>query len=101
MDAVKIVWLPAAADALDREFDFLAAKNPQAARTVFVRIVALVRRLADFPDFRASWPDRRHTRLVIPGLPYVVVFRLGGESVQILRVFHRGRVAARLLVTWQ
>ena len=70
---MKIVWLPAAADALDREFDFLAAKNPQAARTVFVRIVALVRRLADFPN---------------SGLPYVVVYRVSGESVQILRIFH-------------
>lgn len=85
---MKIVWLPAAADALDREFDFLAAKNPQAARTVFVRIVALVRRLADFPNSGRPGQIDGTRELVIPGLPYVVVYRVGGESVQILRVFH-------------
>jgi len=85
---VKIVWLPAAADALDREFDFLAAKNPQAARTVFVRIVALLRRLADFPNSGRPGQIDGIRELVIPGLPYVVVYRVGGESVQILRVFH-------------
>lgn len=88
MDPVKIVWLPSATDALDREFAHLAALNAQAARAVFVRIVALVRRLANFPESGRPGQIDGTRELVFPGLPYIVVYRVIGESVQILRVFH-------------
>ena len=88
---MKIVWLPAAAYALDREYDYLAAKNPQAARTVFSRIVALVRRLGDFPHSGRPGQIAGTRELVIPSLPYVVIYRVNADQIEILRVFHTAR----------
>lgn len=91
MDAVSIVWLPAAVQALDREYDYLAAKNPQAARAVFSRIVAVVRRLADFPHSGRAGQIAGTRELVIPGLPYLLIYRVHADQVEILRVFHTAR----------
>lgn len=88
---MKIVWLPAAAQALDREYEYLAARNPQAARAVFVRIVALVRRLADFPHSGRPGQIAGTRELVIPSLLYVVIYRVNADQIEILRVFHTAR----------
>ena len=88
---MKIAWLPAAAQALDREYDYLAARNPQAARAVFARIVALVQRLADYPQSGRPGQIAGTRELVIPGLPYVAIYRVNAGQVEILRVFHTAR----------
>ena len=88
---MKVRWLAAAAQALDREYDYLAARNPQAARAVFARIVALVRRLGEFPQSGRPGQIAGTRELVIPGLPYVVIYRVNGDQVEILRVFHTAR----------
>lgn len=88
---MKIVWLPAAAHALDREYDYLAARHPQAARTVFSRIAALVKRLEDFPQSGRQGQIAGTRELVIPSLPYVVIYRVNADQVEILRVFHTAR----------
>jgi toxin ParE1/3/4 len=91
VDPVTILWLPAAAQALDREFDDLATRNPQAARSVFARIVAVTRRLADVPHHGRPGQSNGTRELVIPGLPYLVMYRLNADQVEILRVFHTAR----------
>ena len=42
---MKIAWLRQASLSLDQEYDYLARKNPLAAKHVFRRIVAATRRL--------------------------------------------------------
>jgi addiction module RelE/StbE family toxin len=91
VDAVKVVWLPAALHALDREYDYLAARNPSAARSVFSRIVAITRRLGDFPQSGRPGQISGTRELVIPDLPYVVIYRVTALQVEILRVFHTAR----------
>jgi toxin ParE1/3/4 len=91
VDTVTILWLPAAAQALDREFDDLAARNPQAARSVFARIAAVTRRLADFPHSGRPGQSKGTRELVIPALPHLVIYRLNADQVEILRVFHTAR----------
>ncbi len=88
---MKIVWLPAAATALDREYDYLAARNPQAARSVFARILAFVSRLGDFPQSGREGQCDGTRELVIPTLPYLIVYRVKADQVEILRVFHTAR----------
>lgn len=88
---MKVVWLPAAAYALDREYDYLAGKHPAAARTVFTRIVAVTRRLADFPYSGRQGQISGTRELIIPSLPYLVIYRVTADQVEILRVFHTAR----------
>ncbi len=87
MDAVKVVWLSAATHALDQEHDHLRAKSPPGARVVFSRILALVKRLA---DFSLSGPPGHIVvtkALMVPTLPYRIICRLASDHVEILRVF--------------
>ena len=89
--AAKLEWtLPALAD-LEAAFLYIFDDNPSAARGVRDRIRQSTERLADFPE--SGRPGRREgTReLVIPGLPYIIVYRIRGERVQLLRVLHTSR----------
>lgn len=86
-----VAWSIPARDDLIAIADYIAADDPAAAHTVIDRIDAAVGQLADHP--RLGRPGRiADTReLVIPGLPYIVAYRLHDERVQILRILHSAR----------
>jgi toxin ParE1/3/4 len=88
---MKVVWLPAAATLLDREYEYLAGKNPRAAKAVFARIVAIVQRLEAFPNSGRVGTIAGTRELVVPGLPYLMIYRVSADHVEILRVFHTAR----------
>ena len=85
---MKVVWLRQASVVLDKEYDYLARKNPRAAQEVFRRIVTATTRLAAFPH--SGWPGQvPGTReLVVSCLPCLVVYRVTNDAAEILRVFH-------------
>jgi len=88
---MKVVWLRTASVALDREYEFLKARNPQGARLVFRRIVATARRLSEFSSSGRPGQIEGTRELVVPRCPYVIVYRVGPDTVEILRVFHTSR----------
>ncbi|MCH9020068.1 MAG: type II toxin-antitoxin system RelE/ParE family toxin [Proteobacteria bacterium] len=71
--------------------DDIAADSPDAALAVIEQIDDVVARLADHP--RMGRPGRiTGTReLVVPGLPYIVAYRIREDRVQLLRVLHAAR----------
>jgi len=85
---VKVVWLATAAVSLDREFDYLSSINPHAARSVFTRIVAVVSHLGEFPQTGRRGQVAGTRELVVTGLPYMLVYRVTSEQVEILRGIH-------------
>jgi plasmid stabilization system protein ParE len=58
---------------------------------VFARILAVVRRLAEYPNSGRIGQVPGTRQLVIPGLPYLVIYRVTTTHVEILRVFHTSR----------
>jgi toxin ParE1/3/4 len=88
---MRVAWLRQASIALDLEYEYLAARNPKAARLVFRRIVATTRRLKDFPNSGRHGQLEGTRELVVPGFPYVIVYRISPDAVEILRVFHTSR----------
>jgi addiction module RelE/StbE family toxin len=85
---MKVVWLSKAAITLDNHYDYLAARNPKAARYVFKRIVESTKRLRQFPQSARQGQCDSTRELVVPGVPYIVVYRVTDTAVEILRVFH-------------
>ena len=85
---MKVVWLREASIALDAHYDYLAARNPKAARRVFTRIVATARRLQQFPNSGRAGQIDGTRELFVPGFPYVLIYRVDSNAVEILRVFH-------------
>lgn len=79
----------AAADDLERIWNRIEHDNPEAARRVARAIYNGCAQLKDFPHSgRASnrMPGRRE--LVFSSLPYVAVYQVTSEAVEISRIFH-------------
>ena len=72
-------------------FDYISHESPAAARRVVDHLLREAERLLLFP--RIGRPGRvTGTReLVASTWPYVVVYRLRGERIDILRVMHTAR----------
>jgi toxin ParE1/3/4 len=88
---LRIRWTrPALAD-LEAIGDFIARDNPAAARRIVVGLVASVDALRDYPNLGRPGRLTGTRELVVSGTPYVVPYRVLGDDVQILAVFHGAR----------
>jgi toxin ParE1/3/4 len=85
---MKIVWTEPAVRDIAALRIYIGKDNAQAADRQAGRILAAIGGLALFPE--SGRPGRRAgTRELIVGrTPYLVAYRLRGESIQILRVLH-------------
>ena len=88
---MEVRWLDDALADVTEIYRYVAADDPRAAARVVQRIQAAVRLLAEMP-YRGRpgrWPGTRE--LVIPRTPYIVPYRVQGDLIEILRVFHSAR----------
>jgi len=85
---VKLRWLRSGSLSLRRQMGYIATKNPEIATRMRRRIRSTVLRLLDFPQSGrvGHFPGTRE--LIITNLPYIVIYRISGDVVEILRVFH-------------
>lgn len=88
---MRVRWLRRALKNLDEEAAYIARDDPEAAARVVERIAANVEKLAANPA--SGRPGRvPGTRdLVVDGTPHVVAYRIRGETVEVLWVFHGAR----------
>ncbi len=88
---MKIVWLRRALANLEQEADYIGETDPAAAARVLARLREAVQRLADHPESGRPGRILGTRELVVSGLPYVIPYRVSGNQVQILRIFHTSR----------
>ena len=88
---MRIRWLRRALKNLDKEAEYIARDNPDAAARVVQRIAASVERLATHPASGRIGRVPGTRELVIAGTPYIVPYRVHDDTVEILRVFHAAR----------
>ena len=88
---MEVRWLDDALADVAEIYRYIVADNPRAAARVVQRIQAAVRLLAQMPHRGrpGRWPGTRE--LVVPHTPYIVPYRVQGDLVEILRVFHSAR----------
>ena len=89
---MKLTWSPEALEDLRSIQSYIAAENPDAARSVVMAIVRLVEiQLPEHP--RSGRPGRvEGTReLVMPNFPYIVPYCIAGDEIEILGVQHAAR----------
>ena len=88
---MQLKWLRTALRNLDAEAAFIAEDDPAAARRVVERVLKAVAMLVAQPDI--GRPGRvPHTReLVVLNTRYIVPYRVRGDTVEVLRVFHTSR----------
>jgi addiction module RelE/StbE family toxin len=85
---VRLTWSAFALSDRDSIFTHVEAQNPAAAVAIDERIVAVARRLRDFPESGRPGRVAGTRELVVTGTPYVAAYQVTGETVRILRVLH-------------
>ena len=81
-------WLRTALRNLDAVAEHIALDDPRAARLVVDRVIAAVAMLADHPGLGRPGRVPGTRELVVKRTRYVVPYRVRGEVVEVLRVFH-------------
>ena len=84
---MKLRWTRLALDDLDRAHEYIAREDVSVAQAIAQRVWDSSRQLIDFPRLGAPlagdsrlWPVLR--------TPYILVYRIRDETVEILRVWH-------------
>ncbi len=86
---MEIRWSALAVEDLERICAWIERDNPEAARRVATTIYNGIARLRDFPGLgRASSRMSGWRELVFPPLPYIVVYRVRQDLVEISRIYH-------------
>jgi toxin ParE1/3/4 len=88
---VTIVWTARARRDAEAIHAYIAQDNPVRAHEVLVAIYEAVNRLADFPSLGRPGAKPHMRELVIPRLPYLVPYRVRGQTVQLVRILHTSR----------
>ena len=94
---MRIKWLRAALRNLDEEAAYIAADDPKAAQFVVQRVLSAVALLAEQPALGRPGRVADTRELVISKTRYIVPYRVRGQTVEVLRVFHTSR---RLPQSW-
>jgi toxin ParE1/3/4 len=81
-------WSEEAANDLERITDYLFENTPQNAPEVIRAVYDAPSALLDFP--RRGRPGKKEgTReLVLSPLPYIIVYRIVGDMIQLVRILH-------------
>jgi len=94
---MKIKWLKTALVNLDQEAEHIAEDNPMAAAKMVEKIIHTVGLLSSNPSIGRTGRIHGTRELIIDNLSYIIPYRIRGNHVEILRVFHTSR---RLPAKW-
>jgi toxin ParE1/3/4 len=85
---MTVRWSPEAAADFAAIVEYIRKQNPSAADRVARKIYEGVAGLASFPNQGRSGRTRGTRELVFSPLPYVAVYRVKDDAVEIARVLH-------------
>ena len=85
---MEVRWSPEAADDLERIVIRIRQDNPQAARRVADTIYQRCADLRQFPNRGRHGRVAGTRELVLAPLPFIVVYRVKTEAVEIVRIYH-------------
>ncbi|MDA0241008.1 MAG: type II toxin-antitoxin system RelE/ParE family toxin [Proteobacteria bacterium] len=85
---MRLVFHEAALQDIKKIHEFIAADSPAVARTVIDRIRYSLDRLLDFPKSGRVGTESETYEFVIPNLPYIVIYEINAERIEIIAVFH-------------
>jgi toxin ParE1/3/4 len=89
---MTLIWSPEAIADLLALRAYIEQENPAAARRVALHILHNVEDLLPrSPQMGRPGRVPGTRELVIPGTPFIVPYRVAGNTIQILRVFHGAR----------
>lgn len=88
---MRVRWLSRALHNLADEADFIAIDDPKAAGLAVSRVLDAGQSLAQQPGIGHPGRVPGTRELVVPRTRYIVPYRVRGDTVEILRLFHTAR----------
>ena len=85
---MRIKWRVSAVSDLANIRDYIAEENPDASHAVTDRVLRSVERLEAFPRSGRSGQVEGTREVIVPGLPYIVVYTHDDAGVDVIAVFH-------------
>jgi addiction module RelE/StbE family toxin len=85
---MRLRWTPAAADDLESIADYLAQHLPSFQQSTIREIYQAILALRSTPYRGRAGREEGTRELVLPRLPYIVVYRVKETDVEILHIFH-------------
>ena len=88
---MKVIWREVAEDELYNQVRVIARDKPLAAEGILDRLLDTAGRLGEFPDMGVKGREAGTRELIVPDLPYVLIYRRAAARVEILQLFHTSR----------
>ncbi|MCK9213700.1 MAG: type II toxin-antitoxin system RelE/ParE family toxin [Rhodoferax sp.] len=85
---MMLVWLKRAIHDRDAQLDYIAQDNPLAAISQGDRIDEQVDILLQHPQMGRQGRKQGTRELVISRTPFIVVYRINGKRIELLRLLH-------------
>lgn len=85
---MRLRWTLAAADDLDSIGDYLAKHLPALAKSTIQEIYQVILTLRTIPNRGRIGREEGTRELVLPRLPYIVIYRVRDDDVEILHIYH-------------
>jgi len=85
---MRLRWTPEAAENLESIHTYLCEHYPSFAAPTVRILYEAVRSLRTFPE-RGRIGEIDETReFVLPRLPYIIVYRISADAVEVLHIYH-------------
>lgn len=88
---MRVRWLRQALQNLDAEAAYIAQDSPRSAVALVEHMLASAQMLAQHPQMGRPGRVPGTRELVVTRFPYILPYRVRGQAVEILRVFHTAR----------
>jgi toxin ParE1/3/4 len=88
---MRLRWTPAAAADLQRLSDYLHEHHPHYRQRTISKVYASIQSLQQWPQRGRAGREEGTRELLFPPLPYVVVYRVKEENIEILHIYHGAR----------
>jgi toxin ParE1/3/4 len=88
---MRLKALPRAVRDLENIHAYISADSAEAAEAVMMKLAKSLNLITSRPELGRSVPDSKSREWSVPGLPYTIPYRVRGETVEVLRVFHTSR----------
>ena len=88
---MRLRWTPAAVEDLEQITDYLFEQTPEHAPRLVREIYGAPALLIQFPNRGRPGRKPRTRELILPSLPYIVVYEILEHAVRVLRILHSAR----------
>ncbi len=85
---MKLRWTNLALHDFEKAHDYIMQEDPESANRIAQRILDAARRLQQFPRLGRVGEDEDTRELVVQKTPYLLVYSINGDVIELLRVLH-------------